>query len=85
MKDRLFDENPYCPQGYVDCERNNALVDGSWRSACDGDSGLEPIGRVSSNNYSKNAKDVRDTFCNYVNSYQGQVSWQSDMVSVKQV
>ena len=39
--------------------------------------------RVGSNNYSKDAKIVRDSFTEYFNSNEGQVLWQRDMVSVE--
>ena len=39
-----------------------------------------PIPWTGSNNYSKSAKDVRDDFKEYLNSQQGAVSWQIDMV-----
>ena len=46
------------------------------------DCGLVPIHRVGSNNYSKDAI-VRDSFCEYFNSNEGQIPWQRDMVSVE--
>ena len=47
------------------------------------DCGFVPIHRVGSNSYSKDAKTVRDSFCEYFNSNEGQVTWQRDMVSVE--
>ena len=38
---------------------------------------------VGPNNYSKDAKIVRDGFSEYFNSNEVQVSWQRDMVSVE--
>ena len=46
------------------------------------DSGLNPLSRNCSNNYSGDAKVVRDMFCNYFNSPKGAVPWQLDMISV---
>lgn len=40
---------------------------------------LRPIGRVSTNTYRKNAKNVRDEYCRYFNE-EGAVPWQWDHV-----
>ena len=45
--------------------------------------GLFPIHKVDSNNYSKDAKIVRDSFFEYFNSNADQVPWQHEMVSVE--
>ena len=38
--------------------------------------GLGAIKRVGSNNYSEEAKEVRNAFCNYFSSKEGKVPWQ---------
>ena len=53
------------------------------KAMIENDCGLVSIHRVSSNNYSKDVKIVRDSFCEYFNSNEGQVQWQRKMVSVR--
>ena len=85
MKDRIFDgDNLYCPREFIDRERRDNTIRGQWRDVIEHDTGLRSIGRNCSNNYSRNAKCVRDLFRDYVNSDAGKVSWQVDMVSVNQ-
>ena len=83
MKNCNRDKNIYCPSGYIDYEKNNQVIKGSWRRVIESDSGLYDLRRVGSNNYTKNAKEIRDTFCDYVNSTAGEVPWQNTMISVK--
>ena len=64
----------YCPASYVDLENAVGTTPGEWRRHAHAE-GLVPIGRTSSNNYSKTAKQVRDDFKNYFMS-DGQVDWQ---------
>ena len=51
-------------------------VNGEWREIVKDDSGLIPLSRNCSNNYSGDAKVVQDIFCNYFNSPEGAVPWQ---------
>lgn len=71
--------NRYCPPGYTDVETMQGSRPGDWRKEVRGDSGLFPISRQGSNNYSKNAKEVRDQFRDFFVSPVGQVSWQWEM------
>lgn len=83
MKDRFSDGNSlYCPQRFVDTEIHNRRRTGQWRGIVHYDTGLQSVRRVGSNNYSKDAKTVRDNFRDYVNSPAGQVPWQMEMISV---
>lgn len=82
MKDQTL-ENTYCPSGYSNFEKNHEVVEGSWRNVIKNDSGLQDLGRVGSNNYTRNVKEIRDIFCDYVNSPAGQVFWQNDIISVR--
>ena len=76
---KIGETNSYCPNGFIDrdIQRN-----GEWRKIVKDDSGLIPLSRNCSNNYSRDAKVVQDKFCNYFNSPEGAVPWQLDMVSV---
>ena len=82
MKDRVFNDK-YCPPGFVDREQNGNLRNGEWRDLVLNDNGLLPVGRCSSNNYGKEAKRVRDDFCNYFCSAKGEVPWQWSMHDVE--
>ena len=81
MADRLTDEgNAYCPNNFVDQEVRSKRKNGVWRLVVENDCGL--LHRVGSNN-SKDTKIVKNTFCEYFNSFEGQILWQRDMVSVR--
>ena len=78
MAGRLTDEgNAYCPNNFVDQEVRSKRKKLRMRIS------LLPIHKVDSNNYSKDAKIVRDSFFEYFNSNGGQVPWQHKMVSVE--
>ena len=70
----------YCPLNYVDQEIAGKLNAGQWRKEAD-NGGMLSIGRSGSNNYSGNAKEIRERFKDYFNSDEGSVSWQFDMVN----
>ena len=40
--------------------------------------------QVGSNNYTRNARSIRDTFRDFFSSQQGQVPWQYEMVTSTQ-
>ena len=69
MTDRLTEEgNAYCQNNFIDLEVRSKRKNGEWRLVVENDCGLVPIHRAGSNNYSKDAKIVRDSFCEYFNS-----------------
>ena len=70
MRDRVFNDK-YCPIGFVDYEQNGSLRNGEWRDLIRNDNGLLPVRQCGSNNYGRDAKIVRDNFCNYFNSIDG--------------
>lgn len=78
MKGSPQHESTNCPPGFVDFERNNQIVRGAWRNEVYNETGFRELKRTGSNNFSKNAKDVREN----VNSEAGRVPWQNDMISV---
>ena len=71
--------NSYCPNGFID---QDVQRNGEWREFVKDDSWLIHLPRNCSSNYSRDAKVVRDLFCNYFHSPEGAVPWQLDMVSV---
>ena len=75
MADRSCICNPYCPPGYVDLELNGSVRQGAWRSE-NANLGIQEITNLGSNNYSLEAKTVRDNFCDYFSSDAGSVPWQ---------
>ena len=80
MKNKKFEEtNSYCLNGFID---KDVQCYGEWQEIVKDNSGLIPLSRTCSNNYSGDAKVVQDMFYNYFNSPEGGVPWQLDMVSV---
>ena len=65
MANKKFGEiNSYCPNGFID---QDVQRNGEWWEIVKDDSGLIPLSRNCSNNYSWDAKVVQDMFCNYFN------------------
>lgn len=69
----------YCPPNLIDHESPTGFRPGEWRQ--ESREGMVPIGRTSSNNYSNDAKIVRDDFRKYFISQEGSVSWQVEAVT----
>ena len=69
----------YCPTGFVDCEdASGELREGDWRGIVRNDCqpALAPIVQQGSNNYTIDAKTVRNEYMHYVNSEGGSLEWQ---------
>ena len=73
----------YCPVDYVDQEGPLGIRAGHWRREIREGNGLIRLQRneCGSNNFSNNAKQVRENFREYFNSPEGAVSWQDEIVS----
>ena len=71
----------YCPPGYVDQETEFGITPGQWRGDSSANTGLQPLLNASSNNYTQDARIVRDNFRDYFNSEEGSVPWQNAMVT----
>ena len=69
----------YCPPSLIDCETANGFTPGEWRQELNG--GMVRIRRTSSNNYSNDARSVREGFRRFFTSKEGSVSWQIDSVT----
>ena len=84
MKGRDFGpKNDYCPSNFVDRETPNGIQNGGWRDEVSGNEGMRPLNvQISSNNYSREAKKVHESFRDFFNySPRGQVPWQREMVT----
>ena len=80
MAERCFSRNPYCPPDYIDLELNGSVRQGGWRSE-NASFGIQEITNLGSNNFSLEAKIVRDNFRDYFSSDAGSVPWQKDVVT----
>lgn len=70
-------ERRYCPTGLVDQEKTNGqIVPGTWRQGTD----LQSVRRLGSNNSTKKAQSNRDILCDFFNSPNGSIPFQTDMV-----
>ena len=74
------DNYSYCPPGFVDQDNSSGIIEGEWRREKEHILGLRDIEHLGSNNYSKNAKETRDSFKEYFNQ-EGQVEWQWNIVN----
>ena len=71
----------YCPPDYTDTEGPCGSRPGDWRKENTTSSALETIPQITSNYYSREAKEVRDNLEEYFCSPAGSVEWQADMVT----
>ena len=76
----MDDKKMYCPQGFADHIRDGCLREGSWRTE-NIDCAFRDIGRVGTNNFTNEAKEVRENFCEYFMSNFGSVPWQHNAVT----
>ena len=83
MHGRQFEASGrYCPPTFIDRDTPDGLQEGEWRYEVRDYEGLAPLQRqLGSNNYSRNAKFVKELFRDYFNSPAGQVPWQYEMVT----
>ena len=61
----------YCPPNLIDCETANGFTPGEWRQEPNGS--MVGIRRTSSNNYSNDARSVREGFRKFFTSEEGSV------------
>ena len=71
----------YCPSSYTDKDTSSGLTLGDWRKEQTNSAGLKPIPQIGSNNYSREAKEVRNDFKRYFCSPEGSVEWQLERVT----
>ena len=77
MIGKSFERENYSPSNFTE-ERGSG---GGWREITEGDTGLLSLRNAGSHNYSADAKQIRDTFCDYFNSPAGEVHWQYDIIA----
>ena len=80
MFGRTFD-NMYCPEGFVDEETCHGYNLGDWRREQNGTQGLQQANNLGSNNYTRDAKLIRERFRDFFCSDEGAVHWQLDTVT----
>ena len=80
MTENELNNQNYCPQNYIDVEGPNGLQLGEWRLDNQNIQGILPINNNTSNNYSEDARMVRDSYKEYFNN-EGAVDWQWDRVN----
>ena len=76
-------ERRYCPPGFVDAEDKSAkILPGAWRADVERDTGYQSIIRQKAGNAcKKSAKEIRDTFKDFLNTPTGAVPWQNEYVN----
>ena len=74
---RSTEPSIYCPSGFTDSEDvDGNIVNGSWREERGSNTCLQPVHQTGNNRHSFSAANVRDSFCQYFNSPEGEVVWQ---------
>ena len=80
MYNRSFSNyNAYCPLDFVDREVQGQVMQGQWRTDVHNQA-LQDVSNIGSNNYSRDAKNVRDNYRDYFCSDAGSVPWQWGVV-----
>ena len=79
MQGKNFENSQYCPDGFTNFDGTNRQRQVDWRKIVESDTGIHSVSKIGSNNYSKQAKMVRNLFCEYSSSPAGQVPWQWDI------
>ena len=75
----IFDKT-YCPSGFTDTDNVNTRTPGEWRQDVNQTANWLPMSRSGSNNSTRDARSVREAWCEYFNSLAGAVSWQYNIV-----
>ena len=81
MKTNNANSNGYCPANYVDTDGPSGERPGDWRREENSSFALQPLNNAGSNNYSRNAKQIREDFTNYFLSTEGSLNWQLERVT----
>ena len=74
----------YTPEGYLDKEHpiTHEVTEGKWQHEVR-ESSWHDFPQQGSNNYTRDAKAIRNIFCQYFNSEEDMVSWQRKMIGLK--
>ena len=74
---RVKESSVYCPSGFVDGEDGEGnVISGQWRRETEQDTGMQRPGQMGGNRSSWTAASVRDIFCDYFSTSDGEVAWQ---------
>ena len=68
------------PPGFADLYTPSGWRDGDWRNDAQNHQGLVNISAQGSNNFTRSANAVRESFCDFFNSDIGAVPWQNELV-----
>ena len=71
----------YFPPSFADSSNGRTIKPGDWRKEVSCLTGLRGISRIGPNNYTNDAKQVRENCCRYFSSAAGAVPWQLDAVN----
>ena len=72
----MADHKFYFPPSFGDLSIGGTVRPGDWRNDVSCQNGLRNLSKIGSNNYTNDAKTVRDNFCRYFSSDVGAVPWQ---------
>lgn len=72
----MADSKFYFPPSFGDLSIGGTVRPGDWRNDISCQNGLRNLSKIGSNNYTNDAKTVRDNFCRYFSSDVGAVPWQ---------
>ena len=65
----------YCPTSFIDRDTRLGITLRDWSKEQTNSAGLQQISQMGSNNYSRDAKEVRDDFRTYFCSTEGSLDW----------
>ena len=77
----IFGEYTYSPPSFVDEDNFGKERRDKWTAETTGYTGMVPTTHLGAKNYSRSAKEMRDSFKRYFSSNEGMVSWQLDYVT----
>ena len=74
MKTNNVNSNGDCLANYIDTDRPSGERPGDYRRKENSSFALQPLNNAGSNNYSRNAKQIRENFTNYFPSTEGSLN-----------
>ena len=81
----IFGEYTYSPPGFVDQDDFGEERKGEWRAETTGYTSMVSATNLGTNNYSRAAEEVRDSFKRYFSSNEGMVSWQLAWLATRMI
>ena len=77
----IFGEDTYSTPSFVDQDDFGEERKGEQRAETTGYTGMVSATNLGTNNYSRTAKEVRDSFKRYFSSNEGMVTWNLDYIT----